>query len=139
MRRSMIVVVGLAALACAAVLTIYLNPLRSFSLCREQTIMEKTSPDGRYVAVLMQRNCGAIEGLSAHINLRLASSPPFPKHLFGGTVNDGEVFDTARDKGDRFCWSSPNRLEIDYLRGDPNHWKDVWQDVSLGDKYLSCQ
>lgn len=115
MRKFSIVVLGAAVLVAAGSLMVHFNPQRSLSLCGEQTIVEKTSPDGRYVAVLMHRNCGTTLGRNAHINLRLASAPRFRRRFLGGPINDGEIFGTSKVgvPEPRFCWSSPRRLEID--------------------------
>ena len=139
MRRFSIVGSAVTALLIAYALIVYFNPLHALWVCREQTITEKTSPDGRYVAVLMHRNCGATLPYVAHINLRLASSSPFPKKYFGGPINEGEIAGTAlkRESGERFCWSSPHRLEIAYLTEGRN--PGVWRDVSTGTDYPSCQ
>ena len=136
MRKFLTVILGAAILLVLAVVSVDFN--QPLSLCGEKTIMEKTSPDGRYVAVLMHRDCGAKLGREAHINVRLATSPPFPNHLYGGPVNDGEIFGTSRENGERFCWSSPQRLEIDYLAGDNIH-PGQWMDVTTGGDYSLCR
>jgi hypothetical protein len=138
MRKELVIMFGVAALLVVAFLIVHFNPLSALWLCSEQTIMEKTSPDGRYVAVLMRQSCRASEPPTAHINIRLASSPPFPNHLFGGPIGDGEIFGTSRFSGERFCWSSPRRVEIDYLAGDNQH-PGEWMDVSTGDDYSLCK
>jgi len=137
MRKFPIVILGAAILTVSALGVVLVHFNQPIS-CGEKTIMEKTSPDGRYVAVLMHRDCGAKLGREAHINLRLASSPPLPNHLFGGPVNDGEIFGTSKENGERFCWSSPKRLEIDYLAGDNIH-PGQWMDVTTGGDYSSCR
>ena len=136
MRKFLTVILGAAILLVLAVVSVHFN--QPLSLCGEKTIMEKTSPDGRYVAVLMHRDCWAKLGREAHINLRLASSRPFPNHPFGGPVNDGEIFGTSAENGERFCWSSPQRLEIDYLAGDNIH-PGQWMDVTTGGDYSLCR
>ena len=138
MRKGLAITIGVAALFVAGFLFVHFNPLSAVWLCSERTVMEKTSPDGRYVAVLMHRRCRwTTEPPTAHINIRLASSAPFPNHFLGGRVQDGEIFGTSRDSGERFCWSSPRRLEIDYLAGHNQH-PGEWKDVSTGDDYSLC-
>ena len=60
-------------------------------LCGEELIREQHSPDGRYVAVLMERNCGATTRYVEHINLRRADRK-FPSGFLDGTIKDGEIF-----------------------------------------------
>lgn len=129
--------VEVAILLVTGALIFYFTPASSLSFCTERTIMEKTSPDGRYVAVLMRLSCVPATMSHAHINLRLASSPPFPKYSFGA-IHDGEIFGTFKNSGERFCWSSPNRLEIDYLAGS-NSPQPVWMDVTTGGDYSICR
>ena len=59
----------LAAAGLTVIAVVHFHPI-----CGEDLILEKASQDGRYVAVLMSRNCGATTPYVAHINLRLASS-----------------------------------------------------------------
>ena len=84
MRKELVITLGVAALLVVGFLIVHFNPVYALWLCSEQTIMEKTSPDGRYVAVLMRRSCRASEPPTAHINIRLANSAPFSNHVFGG-------------------------------------------------------
>jgi hypothetical protein len=146
MRKVWMILLLLIALTGLAALYFHLHPNRSLLLCSEQTIIEKLSPDGRYVAVLMHRNCWR-SGHNAHINLRLASSPPFRTGRLGGPINDGEIFGTfGVDPPDpHFCWSGPKRLEIAGLEQHriPEHAyvvvPDEPRDVSVGGDYSSCQ
>jgi len=137
MRKSSIIMLEVAILLVAGALIFYFTPPNSLSLCSERTVMEKTSPDGRYAAVLMRLNCVPATLSHAHINLRLASSPPFPKYSLGA-IHDGEIFGTSKNSGERFCWSSPQRLEIDYLAGD-NNPTGRWMDVTTGGDYSLCR
>lgn len=100
-------------------------------LCGEELIMEKTSPDGRYVAALMRRNCGATTPYVAHINLRLANSQ-FHAEFFNGTITEAEVWRSSKYGGTWFCWSSPRRLET---YPDPPPIVGNWHDVTLGTDY----
>jgi hypothetical protein len=54
-------------------------------LCGEEILQEQRSPDGRYVAVSMERNCGATTDYVQHINLR-AADPKFSSDFFDGTI-----------------------------------------------------
>lgn len=137
MRKQSVVKLGVALLLVGFSI-VHLKKSYGPWLCSERTIMEKTSPDGRYVAVLMRRNCWSKEPSTAHINVRLASSDPFPNHFLGRRVQEGEISGTSRDSGERFCWSGPRQLEIDYLKGHTQH-PGRWMDVTTGGDYSLCQ
>ena len=138
MKKGLTITLGVTALIVFGFVIVHFNPLYSLWLCSEQTLMEKTSPDGRYVAVLMRRSCRATEPPTAHIKIRLASSRPFPNHFSGGPINDGEIFGTSKYSGERFCWSSPRRVEIDYLAGSKTP-PGQWADVITGGDYAACR
>jgi hypothetical protein len=137
MRKESLITLGVALLVVGFSIVRF-KTLYGPWLCSERTIMEKTSSDGRYVAVLMRRNCWSKEPPTAHINVRPASSAPFPNHFLGGPVHDGEIFGTSRYSGERFCWSGPRQVEIDYLAGYNQH-PGRWMDVSTGGDYSLCQ
>ncbi len=140
MHKGVTVTLGLTALIIGgfAFAFLHLSLLDSLWLCGEQTVVEKPSPDGRYVAVLMRRKCRVTDPPLTHINIRLASSPPFPNHFVGGPINEGEVFGTFKFSGERFCWSSPRKLEIDSPGGE-NLPGGAWADVTVGWDYNSCR
>jgi hypothetical protein len=135
MRKFLILVLGLVALASAGSLFLHFN-----SLCEEETVTEKTSPDGHYVAALMSRNCGATTPFVAHINLRLASSR-FRVDFLNGTIKDGEVWGSSSYSGTRFCWSAPHGLEIGYPPEDGRPPLRAWHEVTIGTDYRNplCQ
>jgi hypothetical protein len=66
--------------------------------CGGQLIEEQRSPDGHYLAAVMERNCGATTRYVEHINLRRADRN-FPSGLFDGTVKDGEIFTLENRNG----------------------------------------
>ena len=134
MRKFLIVVLGLMTLVLAGTYVVHSNPL-----CGEETIIEKTSPDGRYGAVLMSRNCGATTRYVAHINLRPASSR-FRPNFFDGTIHEGEIWGSSKYSGERFCWSSLRQIEIGYPADAASRPK-TWRDVTVGDNYRNpaCQ
>jgi hypothetical protein len=130
MRKFLIIASGtIFVLFAAGSLFLHFNPL-----CGEELILEKTSPDGHYVAVLMSRNCGATTPYVAHINLRRATAK-FHSDFFSGTVKDGEVYGTSKYSGDRFCCSGPRRLEIGYSDSDGRYVVRTWHDVTIGNDF----
>ena len=122
---------GLGVITIAVVRFLHFNPL-----CGEDMGIEKTSPDGLYVAQLMTRDCGATTADVAHINLRTAKSTFHPGFL-DGVINDGEVFTTSKYSGTRFCWSKPHQLSIGY----PDLTVRNWRDVAIDDDFRNpeCQ
>jgi hypothetical protein len=131
--RGLLGILGFAIIAVSIVVIgfFHFNPL-----CGEETVLEKMSPDGRYVAVLMTRNCGATTSYVAHINLRSAASN-FRPGFFDGTVKDGEVFTSSKYRGDRFCWSKPHKLSVGYPQVTTLQWREVKVDNSYQE--LQCQ
>jgi len=138
MSISRILRIGLALTAFALlVITIAVVGFLHFNpMCGEEIGVEKTSPDGLYVAQLMIRNCGATTRYVDHINLRSTASK-FRPDFWSGAVYEGEVFTSSDYGGDRFCWSRPHRLSIGY----PNLPMRSWRDVTIDDNYRNpeCQ
>ena len=126
--------IGILGFAIVAVSIVVIGFLHFSPLCGEDTILEKVSPDGQYVAVLMRRNCGATTSYVAHINLR-PTSINFRPGFLDGTVKDGEVFTSSKYSGDRFCWSAPHKLSIGY----PQVKTAQWRDVEIDDYYQDAQ
>jgi hypothetical protein len=116
-------------------LLLHYNPL-----CGEELMLEKSSPDGRYVAALMSRNCGATTAYVSHINVRSAHSR-FRSDFFSGTITEGEVWRSSKYSGTRFCWSNPHRLQIGYPTSEGNPVPSSWSEVIVGNDYRDpeCQ
>src|SRR5437899_8310517 len=110
---------GIVAVSIDVIGFLHFNPL-----CGEETVLQKVSPDGKYVAALMTRNCGATTSYVAHINLR-STSTNFRLGFLDGTVKDGEVFTSSKYSGNRFCWSAPHKLSIGYPQAKTAQWRDV--------------
>jgi hypothetical protein len=131
MRVGFIVIVFAFGVITAAVGFIHFDPM-----CGEELGVEKTSPDGLYVAQLMTRNCGATTAYVSHVNLRLAKSK-FHRDFWSGAIYKGEVFTSSKYSGDRFCWSSPHKLSIGYPGLIVRNWHDVAIDADYGNP--QCQ
>ena len=114
-----LVLFGVSAVSIAVAGFLHFNPV-----CGEEIGVEKTSPDGRYVATLMTRNCGATTPYVSHINLRPATSN-FRADSFDGVINEGEVFTSSKYSGTRFCWSKADKLSIGYSELSVRNWRDV--------------
>ena len=101
------------------------------STCGEQVVSEETSPDGRYVAVWMRRNCGATTAFADHINMRMADQK-FQASYWDGTMKKNEVFilDTSYARLTRLQWEGSRKLVVEYSGSvgnlpRANSWKDI--------------
>src|SRR5688572_3575620 len=79
-------------------------------LCSEKKGAEVTSPSGKHLAVLLERNCGATTGFVSHLNIRSRS------HSFSlnsaGTITDGEVFTTNGQHKIELSWKDDSHLDV---------------------------
>ena len=129
---------GVVVLACVVITLTIVGFFHFDPICGEEMGIEKTSPDGLYVAQVMVRNCGATTQYVGHINLRPATSK-FHSDFWSGAIHQGEVFTSAEysGRGDRFCWSKPHKLSIGY----PEHPLQNWRDVTIDDDFRNpeCQ
>ncbi len=99
--------------------------------CSEENIANITSPDGKYVAALFIRNCGATTPFVYHVNLR-ASSEKFTANL-SGTIYDGEVFDINNRKVN-LVWKDAQTLFIeckDCPANEPIILENSWKDINI--------
>lgn len=123
---------------CAIVGGIYwwlsLNPY-----CSEDKRAAVTSPDGKYVAVVFQRDCGVGVESYSHVNLFEASEKVRPSPI-SGRITDGTVFAANwYHEHLKAQWSGSRALLIDCgdCPRDPNsprgatEQKSTWRDVSI--------
>ena len=129
----MITVVAAIVAAVAVLVMIMLIALHFDPPCGEETRSEEVSPDGRYVAVEMVRNCGATTDYVTHVNLRSVESKFKAGFFDDGTIKDGEVATIDhRDGGERFCWLSSRQLNIEYPTPESEMAaKHAWRDVAV--------
>ena len=100
--------------------------------CKEKIIRQIKSPNGRYVAVIFERDCGATDSLQYHVNLRRTwgwfwSEPE-------GNTRDGQVFLT--ESGEiKVEWKDNHNMYIECSEcKDADHSKictSSWKDVSI--------
>lgn len=89
-------------------------------MCGNNIIQEIPSPDGRFKAVIFERNCGATTGFSTQVSI-LPS-----QHILGGesgnvfVVDDGNHKTVLRGRGNGPSvwakWLNSNHLEVIYAR-----------------------
>jgi hypothetical protein len=78
------------------------------SICSNVVTTESTSPDGRYVAAVYERDCGATVDFVTHVGLRTAGTP------FDGSVNGAGIFEGLPVVS--LEWQSHDRLVIRYQK-----------------------
>jgi hypothetical protein len=127
MQKILLIAVGVIALLGAGLSLV----LHFDRLCGEELMSEQTSPDGRHVAALMIRNCGATTDYASHINVR-SNGSSFHRGFFDGTITDGEILTAAGAGPVRYCWLAAKRLNLDIQdRKKVRRTSLVWQDVDV--------
>ncbi len=95
-----------------ALATVYLHMRPSYS---EVAVgIESKSPDGKWIASVMQRKYNRDGSLTAHVNLRSADSS-IHRGFFSGIAGEGEVFALQGDAKDLhlgLAWDSATQLTI---------------------------
>ncbi|MGH8454337.1 MAG: DUF5412 family protein [Nevskiales bacterium] len=81
------------------------------SLCGEELISESVSPDGKYVAAVYIRNCGATTGYVTHVNVR-RHDEEFSADS-SGVIRQGGVFLVKGSEKTKIEWRI-GELEILY-------------------------
>src|SRR5437762_11156572 len=112
-----------------AVLTVFYLHLRP--RCTDQVISSSASPDGKWIAVVMERRCGEEAPFSMHVNLR-ATGEPLTFGYFSGAATQGEVFRIEQDAQSAvvsLTWTAAERLaigcehcQITFLRKRAEQW-----------------
>lgn len=112
-----------------------LNACMGVGVCSEKQIGEATSPDGRFIAVLFLRNCGATTPFMQHVNLREK------KHSRGefspdsrGAIEDGQVFLTSAGALS-IAWEDAKTLVVK-CKNCPHNccdkaWVKSWNDIKV--------
>jgi hypothetical protein len=82
--------------------------------CSDRSVGETSSPDGKWMAAIMERRCGAEAPFFTHVNLRPVQEEV--KHgFFSGKAVEGEVFLIEQDAaatGITLAWSAPDTLTV---------------------------
>lgn len=106
--------------------------LSGCSVCKEDLIEKVKSPDGRYVAAVFERNCGATSSIQYHVNLR--SNWGWFTSEAEGNIEEGEVFFTQLGTI-KVKWQNDKTLLIECAKcNDSNYSKNctsTWKDVSI--------
>jgi hypothetical protein len=93
--------------------------------CTDEKLVERSSPDGKIVATVIQSNCGATTPYSVYIHLRRRGSIPNP---FGGTY----VFAQEGSTSVTLQWTGARELEASISHvGEPLRMIERWEDVTI--------
>jgi hypothetical protein len=84
----------------------------SVDLCSEENKGDEYSPNGKYLARIYERNCGATTGFHTHVNIR--SKWDYFNTVWVGTITQGQVFSMACRTEVKLVWKDDNNLEIHY-------------------------
>ncbi len=95
-------------------------------LCGNELIREVTSPDGKYIASIFERNCGATTPYIRVVNLRLSDEKFAPEE------DDDWVFTIHGQSDVKVSWVADGELKITYSgAGDQPTQRRKWKDVSV--------
>ncbi len=123
------VVIGLNKIACVLIVAaaLQLSGCKSLVFTCEDTIKtEAKSPDGKNVAVLFERDCGATTDVSTIVSLRSISTKL--------DEQEGRVFVIEGQHQIALVWEENTRLRIDCSRcstDDVFKQEKKWHDVSI--------
>ena len=133
------IVLIVSALCAAAVLIPW-----SIGPCGEDDGMESHSPDGKYVAKVFVRSCGATTGWLTHVNLR--SRWDYFNTKWTGGVFQGQVFSVDCWTNVNLVWKDNSHLEIQHdvcprcdNGDDPAFVKqNSWRGIDISYRELPC-
>jgi hypothetical protein len=96
--------------------------------CGEEVIRSVPSPDGRFVATVYRRNCGATSDFATHVNLRRNSGAV---KRDGGVVHEGEVLTLGGTRKVKVTWLDSRRLSLLHEPAASFHPVTHWNDVTI--------
>lgn len=93
--------------------------------CEDTSRLESVSPDGRYAATVIERDCGATTDYSTLVNLRASSKPldPSPESVIV-TMSGKQSFALTWEGGSQ-------QLTITLPRGTTYTQRASWRDVHV--------
>src|SRR5262245_9970109 len=80
--------------------------------CEEKILREALSPNGKYMAVIFEQNCGATTSILYHVNIRPSDSGFKFKKDDQGHILDGRVFTGYGDI--KIKWGDDQHLLVEY-------------------------
>lgn len=103
----MYAVINLLCVRLLVTLTLMISGCGSF-LCGNDIFQEVVSPDGKFVATVFERNCGATTPYLRIVSLRLANTS------FDAEASDDWVFKINGQPKVQILWSDIDNLSISY-------------------------
>lgn len=88
--------------------------LHSRPRCSDRVVGETSSPNGKWMATVMERRCGTDAPFFTHVNLRPAAEE-LSRGFFSGSSTQGEIFLIEQDAagaGVTLSWAAPDTLSI---------------------------
>jgi hypothetical protein len=108
-----------------SVLAVFLTACDDW-LCSNDIIKEQSSPDGRYIATLFERDCGATTPYYRIVSLRRATTPFNPK-------KDDWVFIITEQPDILISWAKADALSISYsgYGEEPRFLVGSWNNIKI--------
>lgn len=99
--------------------------------CEEINESQTLSPDRRYVATVLVRECGAHKGYVTHVNLRKVTDVLLPDR--SGVITTGEVVTTGEVASVTTRWVGNTQLEVGLRGAGPLkiNTAEMWNDVVI--------
>jgi hypothetical protein len=82
--------------------------------CSDRVVGETSSPDGKWMATMMERRCGEEAPFFTHVNLRPAGEA-LQRGFFSGSATESQVFLIEQDAAGADVtleWSTPDTLTV---------------------------
>lgn len=125
----MYAVINLLCVRLLITLALMLTGCSSF-LCGNDILQEVVSPDGKFVATVFERNCGATTPYLRIVNLRLANTP------FDAEASDDWIFKINGQPKVQISWSDIDNLSISYTgSGETPTLIYSWKQVKVNYPY----
>jgi hypothetical protein len=113
-RKALAVIVGgLVTLITVVGVSLY---LLAGSLCGNELLAESASPDGRFKAIVFQRDCGATTGFSTQVSVVKASASTGNSagNVFIADTSNGAPSGPGGDPMVKVQWRSPELLVVSH-------------------------
>jgi hypothetical protein len=123
--RKKLWIVGLICVLGVGVLVYrYILSVTLFPGCSNDVLSERVSPDGKYLATVFERNCGATTPYYRVVSLRRHGK------RFDGNDEKAWVFEVKNQPAVALAWESQQQLNIVYspggdIRMDLARWENV--------------
>lgn len=97
--------------------------------CGETVESSTPSPDGRVVATVYTRNCGATAEVVTHVNLHSFGDNPTPNSE--GVIVLGEIFSQVGSRKIRAVWLTSTELSLTSPDGAISSIEQTWKNIKI--------